>query len=143
MATTDNNAEPTTGQAAVSRLLEKYLDMARKGELQSVVVGFIKVDGAAAIQSTPMSAVSMNHLCRLLDRRVSRDYDRALSQAAAQGTGTGAGPVPEQPRQTGQLPRKVRRDVQQRIRNLEKLAAKKAKKSALQTPVIRQSTPQG
>ena len=138
---THEKSPQAPGKSAVSELLEKYLEMAVKGELQAVVVGFIKTDGGAAIQSTPMSAITMNHLSRLLDRRVAREYDRALAQAAGQRTGTGAGAVPEQPRQAAQLPRKVRRQVQEKLRNLEKLAAKRAKKTAAQAPIIRQPAP--
>ena len=124
-------------------MLSEYLEKAKKGELQSIILGFVRVDGGAAVQSTPMSPVMMNHLSTLLGRRVAREYDRALAQAnSAARPGTGAGAVPENPRQSpaAQLPRKVRRAVQQRQKALQDLAAKKekkARKAAPPPPVIR------
>jgi hypothetical protein len=120
-------------------MLEEYLAKAKKGELQSIIIGFVRVDGGAAVQSTPMSPVMMNHLSTLLERRVAREYDRALAQANSARGGTGAGAVPEMPRQSpaAQLPRKVRRAVQQRQKNLQQLAEKKAKQQKKPEPVIR------
>lgn len=135
METTDKN--PETPQSPVAVLLAGLQEMVRKNELQALVIGFVKSDGGAAIQSTPMSAVMLNHLCRLIDRRVSREYDRALAQANGARPTTGAGAVPEVARQVAQLPRKVRREVQQRVRNLQKLAAKKGKTAS--EPIIRRT----
>jgi hypothetical protein len=123
-------------------MLTEYLEKAKKGELQSLILGFVRVDGGAAVQSTPMSPVMMNHLSTLLERRVAREYDRALAQANNARVGTGAGAVPETSRQSpaAKLPRKVRRAVQQRQKALQELAAKKEKKRAKQAqqpPVIR------
>jgi len=106
---------PSNGpKEAIKKLLDTLQGMADKGELQGLVVGFIKMDGGAAIQSTPISPVLMNHLSRLLDRRVAREYDRALAQANGARTSTGAGAVPESSRQSpaAMLPRKVRRQVE-------------------------------
>ncbi|HSV90887.1 MAG TPA: hypothetical protein VLH80_07290 [Nitrospiraceae bacterium] len=129
---------PAVGQAAVSILLDRFQELAKKGELQALVIGFVKTDGGAAVQSTPMNAIMMNHLCRLIDRRVSREYDRALAQASGARATTGAGAVPENPRQSPavQLPRNVRRQVEKAQRKLQKRAAAK-QPSFEREPIIR------
>jgi len=125
----------------VVEFLRRYLDMAEKGEIQSVVLGYIKTDGGANLQSTPISPIMMNHLHKLLERRVDREYDRAIAQAADSGRQTtGAQAVPEKPHQQA-VPRKVRREVQQRVKNLQKLAAKKARKKQAAEEVIRTPAP--
>lgn len=106
--------KPATGpQEAIKRLLVEMISMLERGDLQSLVVGFVKTDGGAAIQSTPMSPVMMNHLSTLLERRVAREYDRALAQANSARAGTGAGAVPETSRKVPpvKLPRNVRREI--------------------------------
>ena len=141
-------SQPEVVQAAPSPaspvvvMLSEYLEKAKNGELQSLILGFVRVDGGAAVQSTTMSPVMINHLSTLLERRVAREYDRALAQANNARIGTGAGAVPETSRQSpaAVLPRKVRRAVQQRQKNLQALALKKAKKekqAAPPPPVIR------
>jgi hypothetical protein len=127
----------TESQSVVVAFLERYLEMARKGELQAVVLGFVKVDGGAAVQSTPMSAILMNHLCRLHERRVTREYDRAIAAAAPARQTTGAGAVPDKARQEAQLPRKARRQLEERARNLQKLAKKKAIKKKAAEELVR------
>lgn len=135
---TEDVQTPAPPPSPVVVMLTEYLDKAKKGELQSIILGFVRLDGGAAVQSTPMSPVMMNHLSTLLSRRVAREYDRALAQANSARTGTGAGAVPETSRQSAQLPRKVRRAVQQRQKNLQQLAAKKARKEKpVPPPVIR------
>lgn len=129
--------KPATGpQEAIKRLLVEMISMFERGDLQSLVVGFVKTNGGAAIQSTPMSPVMMNHLSTLLERRVAREYDRALAQANSARAGTGAGPVPETSRKTApaKLPRKVRRQVEKAQRRvLERSKKKAAKAEAAQT----------
>lgn len=120
-------------KARIDKLLAEMLAMHAAGELQALVIGFVKKDGAAAVQSTPMSGVMMNHLSKLWERRVAREYDRALAQANGSRATTGAGAVPESARQShvAALPRKVRRQVlaaqkkerEQSQRKLDKLAA--------------------
>lgn len=141
MDTPEKSPDPSPGKQSVSELLAKFQEMATKGELQAVVVGYVKNDGGAAVQSTPMSAITMNHLSMLLQRRVAREYDRALQQAGAPRPGTGAGPVPEQPRQAANLPRKVRREAKLRLENLAKLQRKQAKKKAAVENVVRNPAP--
>lgn len=115
--------------ARVGKLLEEMTALHAKGQLQALQVGYVRADGGAVVQSTPMSPVMLNHLSKLLERRVSREYDRALAQASAPAAGTGAGAVPETPRNSvaAKLPRKVRRQV-------EKAQRKAAKKAVPSTP---------
>ena len=133
METGNATPPPAPGAARpphpVEVTLTEFLGRARFGEFTAIVIGFIKADGGAAVQSTPMSPVMMNHLSKLLERRVSREYDRALAQNVAR-SGTGAGAVPEAPRTSPAvtLPRKVRRSVKRKQNKLQALAEKNANK---------------
>lgn len=97
----------------VGDLLRQFLQRAERGELTAVVIGFVTKEGAASVQSSPMTAITMNHIQRLLDRKVDRLYDRALAVADMPRSPTGIG-VRTQAAQSPavQLPRKVRRQVQ-------------------------------
>lgn len=136
METSSETAAPAAAngpEARIDKLLAEMHAMHAAGELQALVIGFVKKGGAAAVQSTPMSGVMMNHLSKLWERRVAREYDRALAQANGSRATTGAGAVPESARQPpgAALPRKVRRQVaaaqrkqhEQNQRKLDKLAA--------------------
>lgn len=139
MATSPDDAPvPAVQQpAATVALLTRYLKMAEKGELQSVLVAYVKSDGTAAVQSSPMPAMTMNHLCRLIDRRVSRDYDRVMLAANKPKSPTGPVPVNSQSPAMAALPRKTRRAVEARQRNLQKLSDKKAKANARAADLVR------
>lgn len=134
MATPDEPVRTPDPKKPVVEFLRRYLEMAEKGELQSVVLGFVKTDGGAAVQSTPISAVMMNHLSMLLQIRVQRAYREAMAQATAPAPSTGARGVPEKARTEAILPRKVRREVQ---RNLQRLTKKKAKKKQAAAQVLK------
>lgn len=137
MATPDTEPGQTPpAEQPVVTFLKRYLEMAQKGEIQSVVLGYVRTDGGAAVQSTPMSTIMMNHLSTLLELRVAREYARAMAQASAPAATTGARGVPEKGRTEAQLPRKARRAVEQRRRNLQKLAMKEAKKKQAAAAVV-------
>lgn len=138
METPETVSESSSTKSPVVSLLEQLQEMNAKGELQSFIVGFVKTDGGAAVQSTPMNAITLNHLCRLIERRVTRQYDQVMAQTSAPRPSTGAGGVPEVARAAALLPRKVRRAVQERQKNLEKLAKKKQAKAPL-APIIRRT----
>lgn len=125
------SAAPAGPRAAIEKLLREMGAMLERGELQSLVVGFVKTDGGAAIQSTPMSPVMMNHLSTLLERRVAREYDRALAQANSARAGTGAGAVPESSRKVPpvKLPRNVRRQVSKAQKRLHDQNRRKIEKA--------------
>lgn len=141
MATPSGQVEQPTPKRPAVEFLRRYLEMAEKGEIQSVVLGYIKADGGAAVQSTPMSAVMMNHVSKLLDRRVDREYDRAIAQASGQPTGTGARTVPDKARAEAQLPRNVRRVVQRNQQKLQEKATKTAKKKQAAENTLRAPPP--
>lgn len=86
--TVDQKLSP---QGKVVHMLMNALERAKAGKLQAVIVGYITTEGAAAVESTPMSPVMLNHVSYLLQRRVSNAYDRA---AAAQVPNSGVGAVP-------------------------------------------------
>lgn len=141
METPANPPAQTPSQRS-AEFMRKYLEMAEKGEITSVVVGYIRPNGGAAVQSTPMSAIMLNHLSKLLERRVSREYDRALAQnAEAARSSTGAGAVPEKGRQEAALPRNVRRALENRQKKLTKRAMKKVARKKLAETVIAAPTP--
>lgn len=120
--------------------LEKYLAMAKAGELQSVMVGYVQMNGGAAVQTTPMSPVMLNHLSTLLDRRVAREYDRALAKSSDARSPTGAmrSNSPKQPEP--QLPRKVRRQIELAQKKERERLARKAKANGA---IIRRTIPTG
>lgn len=121
MATpTENVSSPPD---PVMKMLRDFTERAERGELAAIAVGFVTKDGNASVQSTPMAAATMNHVWRLLDRKVSRLYDRALSAAEQPRSPTGA--VPAQNPVAAQLPRVVRRKVeaiQRKMRKKKKLS---------------------
>lgn len=139
----DAPATPATGpRAAIEKVLYEIDAMHQAGTLQALVVGFVKTDGGAAIQSTPMSPVLMNHLSTLLERRVAREYDRALAQAnSAARPGTGAGAVPESSRQSpaAKLPRKIRRQVAHQQSKMHAKNQKKIDKQAAAQALVRRT----
>lgn len=137
MATSAQQTKPPQHERKVVEFLKRYLEMAEKGEIQSVVLGYVKTDGGAAVQSTPISTIMMNHLSTLLEIRVAREYRLAMEQAAGPAASTGARGVPEKPRVEAQLPRAVRRAMQ---KSQQKLAVKAAKKKLAPEPV-REATP--
>lgn len=112
----------------IETMLSEFLGRARSGELTSLVICYANTAGGAAVQSSPMSPIMMNHLSKLLERRVTREYDQALTKANTPRPGTGAGAVPEQARVAAQLPRKVRRAVKRSQDKLLQHAEKTAKK---------------
>lgn len=139
---TSSPTPPPSPQRPVVEFLRRYLDMAEKGEVQSVVLGYIKSDGGAAMQSTPMSAIMMNHLSTLLERRVNREYDRAIAQAAGPGRqSTGVGAVPEKPRVEAVLPRNVRRQIEKRNAKQQKATSKVARKKQAAENLVRAAIP--
>lgn len=116
----------------VLKMLREFVAQAERGELGSIAVAFVRKDGGASVQSTPMPAATMNHLWRLFDRKVSRLYDRAAT--AAEQPRSPTGPVPAQNPVMAQLPRKVRRQVEAKQRKMQKKAAKKSKLSGPPLP---------
>lgn len=141
MATPSGQAEQAAPKRPAVEFLRRFLDMAEKGEITGVVLGYIKADGGAAVQSTPMSAVMMNHLSKLLDRRVDREYDRAIAQASAPPASTGARTVPDKSRVEAHLPRNVRRLHEKNLQKLQKKAVKGAKKKQAVEQVVRAPAP--
>lgn len=61
-------------------MLEEYLAKAKAGELRDVLIGFIYKTGKAGMRMTPMAAQEANHLSRILDVRVQREYAAMLFQ---------------------------------------------------------------
>lgn len=105
-----------TPQSFCQPILESFLKMAAAGELQSILIAYVRVDGGAAVQSTPMNAVTVNHLCRLIDRRVNQQYDRVTAPAGSNRSPTAGVPVnspraKERAEVAARLPRKVRRQL--------------------------------
>lgn len=122
--------EPTVSdpqQDPVRAMLDQFVVKAMEGKFASLAIAYVQKDGAAAVQSTPMAAVTMNHLLMLFHRKVARVYDRALaaSEQARSPTGAIRPQSPQSP--AAQLPRKVRRQVEAQQKKLQKKAAKKAK----------------
>lgn len=111
----------------VSKILREFTEQAERGELAAIAIGFIRKDGGASVQSTPMAAATMNHLWRLFDRKVSRLYDMAVSAAERPRSPTGAVRAQSPTAPAVQLPRKVRRQVEAKQRKMQKKAAKKSK----------------
>lgn len=125
-AAVDQSAAPKESPALA--ILRKLTKMAEAGEIVQVVTAYATVNGAATVLSSPMSAISMNHFCRLIDRRVAREYDAALTKANQNVS-------PTQPMRSNspkspiaQLPRNVRRRVKAEQQRLQKKAEKKASK---------------
>lgn len=117
--------------------LEKYLAMAKAGDLQSVMVGYVQTNGGAAVQTTPMSPVMLNHLSTLLERRVAREYDRALAKSSEARSPTGAMRT-NSPKEAPPLPRKMRRQIEiAQKKEMERLARKAKQNGA----IIRRTTP--
>lgn len=81
-------------QAQVIQMLMDRLEDAKAGKIEAVIVGYTTPEGGAAVQSTPMGPVMMNHLSMILQRRVMRAYDRSeqIRQASA-SPGTGRVPA--------------------------------------------------
>lgn len=132
--TTPATDTPATGKAALALMLEGFLEMVEADKIQSLVIGYVGVDGGAAIQSTPMSPVMLNHVSKLLERRVNRQYDQALARANAPRAPSGG--VPEVPRQDPtKLPRNVRRQVEKAQRKMHQ--KNRDKLAVASEPVIR------
>jgi hypothetical protein len=121
---------PASREDPVLKLLKEFTQMAERGELSAVMVGFVLKGGDSAIRSTPMAASMMNHLSRILDCKVDRMYDRAMAAGEQPRSPTLA--MRAQAPAEAQLPRKVRRQVQAAQRKMQK----KAKKKALSGPPL-------
>jgi hypothetical protein len=139
--TPTNESAPSQPKRPVVEFLKRYLEMAEKGEITSVVLGYISSKGGAALQSTPMSPIMLNHLSKLLDRRVNREYDQAMAQASEPRATTGAGAVPAKSRQEAHLPRNVRRAFENRQKKLVKQATKKAARKKVAESVLANPPP--
>lgn len=126
METAEQSTPPAPKVSPTVEFLEKYLAMAKAGELQSVMVGYVQMTGGAAVQTTPMSPVMLNHLSTLLERRVAREYDRALAKSSEARSPTGAMRA-NSPKQTLPLPRKMRRQIELAQKKEMERLAKKAK----------------
>jgi hypothetical protein len=124
MDSTTNEADPLS---AITAMLREFGKQAERGELTALLIGFVRKDGAAAVQSSPMTAITLNHLSMLLQRRVARSYDRALAASEAPRSPTGAMRTHSPKTPEVQLPRKVRRAVKAKQRKLQKKAVKQAK----------------
>lgn len=138
---TDPQAQSAAPKASPAvPFLEKYLELARKGEIQAVMLGYVQLNGGAAVQSTPMSPIMLNHLSTLLERRVAREYDRALAKSsdAVSPTGPMRANSPK-----SELPRKVRRQVEIAQRKEAARLAKKAKQQANGAALIRRPPTSG
>jgi hypothetical protein len=89
--TTDADPTPTPppGNQAVITILERYLTEARAGKISGILVAYTTPQGASEIHTSPMGVVLLNHLARLVDRKINREYDRAAAVAqAARSPGT-------------------------------------------------------
>lgn len=122
-----NDAPKLSPQARVIQMLMDRLADAKAGNVQSLVIGYTTPDGGASVEATPMSAVMLNHLSTLLQRRVMRSYDRA-EQVRPTGPGVGAVPVTGTtdkmvPAASG-LPRNTRRRLAKQIKKAGKAALK-------------------
>lgn len=138
METPDQSA-PVPKISPTVEFLEKYLAMAKAGDLQSVMVGYVQMNGGAAVQTTPMSPVMLNHLSTLLERRVAREYDRALAKSSEARSPTGA-MRSNSPKAAPPLPRKVRRQIEiAQKKEMERLGRKAKQNGA----IIRRTTPTG
>lgn len=113
-------------QAQVIKLLEDKLAEVKEGKITGVVLGWTTTDGGAAVMSTGIHAIMLNHLSLLLQRRVDQVYDR-IERAAQQERHPGPGPVSTagQPKTLASLPRSVRRQV----KKAQQKAAAKAPRS--------------
>jgi hypothetical protein len=137
METAEQPLPPAPKVSPTIEFLEKYLAMAKAGDIQSVMVGYVQKDGGAAVQTTPMSPVMLNHLSTLLERRVAREYDRALAKTSEARSPTGAMRANSPKTDSLPLPRKMRRQIElARKKEMERLA-KRAKQNGA---IIRRST---
>jgi hypothetical protein len=109
--TTDVSPNPPATPDPVRKMLREFMEKATRDELAGIAIAFIQKDGAAAVQSTGMTAVNMNHLLMLFNRKVSRMYDRALAAAEQPRSPTGAVTAQSPTSPAAQLPRKIRRQV--------------------------------
>lgn len=139
METAEQNTPPAPKDSPTVEFLEKYLAMARTGDIQSVMVGYVQKDGGAAIQTTPMSPVMLNHLSTLLERRVAREYDRALAKMSETRSPTGAMRA-NSPKPAPLLPRNVRRQIDLAKKRERQRLAKAAKANGA---IIRRTTTTG
>lgn len=129
-------------QGQMVKMLADRLEQAKAGKLQSVMIGFVTTEGAAGVESSPMSPIMLNHLSFLLQRRVSGAYDRA-----ARSEGPGAPPVGKVPstaagakvipKVDNNLPRKTRRQIAKQINK----ASKKAPQNSQASPANGSSVP--
>ncbi|OLC01245.1 MAG: hypothetical protein AUI15_05880 [Actinobacteria bacterium 13_2_20CM_2_66_6] len=112
----DAPAKPKTtpGRPHVD-LLKRLLTEAKAGNITNVAVAFTTKEGGAAVQASPMSAVTLNHLWRLFDDRVRAAYQEVRARASATRSPTAAmsvtAPKPEVAKAAAVLPRAVRRAV--------------------------------
>lgn len=126
METADKPVEGPKASPTVE-FLEKYLARAKAGELQAVMIGLVQADGGASVQTTVMSPVMLNHLSTLLERRVAREYDRALAKSSephspTQGVRSNSPKAPA-------LPRKMVRQIERAQKKESERLARKAKQS--------------
>lgn len=121
--------------------LDPILKMALAGELQGVMVGYMRVDGAATVSSSPMSPIMLNHMLKLFERRVNREYDRAVQgeQQAHSPTNPMRSNSPKPVLE--QLPRKERRQVQAAQRRMVKKSLKEALKAKANGVSLPRKTP--
>lgn len=125
METADKAAEAPKVSPTVE-FLEKYLARAKAGEVQAVMIGLVQVDGGASVQTTVMSPVMLNHLSTLLERRVAREYDRALAKSSEARSPT-AGVRSNTPKPA--LPRKMVRQIERAQKKESDRLARKAKQA--------------
>jgi len=60
----------------VTRLLAQVT--ADAGELQSLMIGFVRKDGNAAVRWTPMAPAMLSHLSRIFDLKIDREYTAGM-----------------------------------------------------------------
>lgn len=63
---------PTEPADAIARLLTQIVEDVPN--LQAVVVGYVRKDGAAAVRYTPMSTAMLSHLSRIFNLKIDREY---------------------------------------------------------------------
>jgi len=125
----DAPAKPQTtpGRPHVD-LLKRLLTAAKAGNITAVAIAYTTKDGGAAVQASPMSAVTLNHLWRLFDDRVRAAYQEVRARASATRSPTAAMRVTApKAAAAAVLPRAVRRAV-------ARAQAKVADKAARQAP---------
>lgn len=66
----------------ITRLLTQVA--ADAGELQGLVIGYVRKDGGAAVRWTPMNTAMLSHLHRIFGLKVDREY--MASMTAGPGT---------------------------------------------------------